>query len=110
MLRIDNQGTIFLTRGDSAFFDVEIQHGDKAFQPMDGDVLNFSVKRTPNDEEYCIKKSFSPAEPIVIEPADTKDMAFGRYMYDVQLTRANGEVYTIVEPKHFYVKEEITNG
>ena len=65
MLRIDNQGAIYLTRGDSAFFDVEITHGDAAFQPMEGDVLNFSVKKTPNDEEYCLHKSFSPTEPII---------------------------------------------
>lgn len=110
MLKIDNQGAIFLTRGDSAFFDVEIRQGDGVYQPMEGDVLYFSVKKSPNDTEYCIKKSFSPTEPIIIEPVDTNGMAFGRYMYDVQLTRATGEVYTIVEPKYFYVKEEITNG
>ena len=45
---------------------------------------------------------------IGIDPADTADLAFGDYVYDVQLTQAVGAVITLVPPARFRIMEEVT--
>lgn len=110
MLKVDKNGIIHLTRGDTAHFIVEIAHNDGVYEPERGDELTFSVKKSTRAEDFIIQKKFKPAEVLVLNPEDTKNVGFGRYIYDVQLSKHNGEIYTIVEPTYFYIKEEITNG
>jgi len=45
---------------------------------------------------------------IGIDPADTAPLAFGDYVYDVQLTRADGTVTTLVPIARFTLTEEVT--
>ena len=54
--------------------------------------------------------SFGPEgeAEIVIAHADTEGMAFGDYVYDVQGTRADGRVKTLVPKSRFTLEEEIT--
>ena len=109
MLEIKDNGTIYLTRGDSAYLAVNIKHKGKDYIAQDGDVLTFSVKKDVDDEEYVIKKTFYAGNAIVINPEDTKHRPFGKYVYDVQMTTSRGEVFTVVEPTLFYIKEEVTH-
>ena len=109
MLEIKDNGSIYLTRGDSAYLTVVVKNGDKLYQPVEGDVLHFSVKKDVDDVGYVIHKVFHVGNAIVINPEDTKEQDFGKYVYDVQLSTANGDVFTIVEPSLFYIKEEVTH-
>ena len=43
-----------------------------------------------------------------IEPEDTKFLSFGKYLYDVELTTASGDVYTVIVPTTFEVLKEVT--
>ena len=45
---------------------------------------------------------------ITIHPEDTAELKFKTYVYDIQLTRANGQVQTIVKPSQFVVGSEVT--
>ena len=45
---------------------------------------------------------------IAFAPEDTGQMAFRAYVYDVQLERANGDVYTIIKPSRFEITPEVT--
>lgn len=109
MLSIKENGSIYITRGDSAYITVVVKNGEHVFKPMMGDMLHFSVKKDVEDTEYIIHKVFQVGDAIVINPEDTRNKPFGKYLYDVQLTRPNGEVYTIIEPTLFYIKEEVTH-
>ena len=78
VLTVDKDNTIHLTRGDTA---------------------RFSLGRIVNT---VTKTNYTPTAE------DTKAMAFGKYVYDIQLTMADGDVYTIVPPATFDLLKEVT--
>lgn len=100
MLKVDNN-FIYLTKGDTAYLTIELEDNDE-FQV--GDSVAFNVKRfLKNDAMYIIHKEVTVASnsstiEIKIEPAETEDLNCGLYYYDVQLTRANGDIFTIITP------------
>lgn len=113
MLYVEDNGTIRLTRGDSAWLDIGIANissdnstGRYAITP--DDVLTLSVKKKIKDEECIFSKTVTGSTTIYIKPNDTKYMTFGRYVYDVQLTTASGDVFTIIEPSVFEIMPEVT--
>ena len=109
MLYIDDK-TIKLTRGDTARLTVPIVNlaNNGEYTMESGDILYFTVKKTAKDTEFLFQKSVTGSNSIHIRPEDTADLSFGKYKYDVQLTTATGDVYTVIEPSTFEVMEEIT--
>ena len=45
---------------------------------------------------------------VEILPPDTKTLPIGRYVYDIQITFANGTVKTVVGPAIFEITAEVT--
>lgn len=109
MLYIDDK-TIKLTRGDTARLTVPIINlaNNGEYTMESGDILYFTVKKTAKDSDFLFQKSVTGSNSIHIRPEDTADLSFGKYKYDVQLTTATGDVYTVIEPSAFEVMEEIT--
>lgn len=110
MFRIE-EGKIYLTRGDTAYLSVKCVYPDgELYKFAEGDTLTLSVKTTTDEkEDYKIHKVISADnEAFVIVPDDTKDLEYGKYKYDIQLNTHLGEVFTIVGPATFYLKEEVT--
>lgn len=109
MLYIDDK-TIKLTRGDTARLTVPIINlaNNGEYTMESGDILYFTVKKTAKDTDFLFQKSVTGSNSIHIKPEDTADLSFGKYKYDVQLTTATGDVYTVIEPSTFEVMEEIT--
>ena len=109
MLYIDDK-TIKLTRGDTARLTVPIVNlaNNGEYTMESGDILYFTVKKTAKDTDFLFQKSVTGSNSIHIRPEDTADLSFGKYKYDVQLTTATGDVYTVIEPSTFEVMEEIT--
>ena len=109
MLYIDDK-TIKLTRGDTARLTVPIINlaNNGEYTMESGDILYFTVKKTAKDSDFLFQKSITGSNSIHIRPEDTADLSFGKYKYDVQLTTATGDVYTVIEPSTFEVMEEIT--
>ena len=111
MLKIKNGREIYLTRGDDAYIDLKIQQPNFPFEEykLSGkDECILSVKKKVNDEEYVFQKKLEN-NSFHIEPKDTKNLEFGSYCYDVQLTLEVGDVLTVVETSLFYVCSEVTN-
>lgn len=110
MLRIGRENEIELTRGDTAYLTVPItdEATGEAYIMDAADVLTLTVKRTALDAAAYIQKTVTGANVFHIDPMDTANMDFGRYRYDVQLTRANGDVHTVIAPTVFRVCEEVT--
>lgn len=109
MLYIDDK-IIKLTRGDTARLTVPIINlaNNGEYTMESGDILYFTVKKTAKDTDFLFQKSVTGSNSIHIKPEDTADLSFGKYKYDVQLTTATGDVYTVIEPSTFEVMEEIT--
>ena len=103
-----------ITRGDSALFEIMAireDNGDQLlFEP--GDTVHFTVKTSVNTEKIEIQKVIKVFEEglaiIRILPEDTKHMRFIKYVYDVQLTRADGLVKTFIGPAEFEITAEVT--
>jgi hypothetical protein len=112
MFKIFEDNSIEMIRGDSAEFDIEVvlvvdedTDEEEPYPLGDNDVLVFTVKKYPNDGTALIQKTGSQ---IVINPNDTKQLPFGVYRYDVQLTLEDGHVDTIIPPTVFRLLKEVT--
>ena len=109
------QGTdLSLIRGDTET--IIISCSDINSQPLqfvNGDILYFTVKEKTTTEDKLIQKVITNFETdgtalIDIDSADTKDLRFKTYVYDIQWVRTNGVVTTIVPPSKFTILEEVT--
>lgn len=108
MLYIDGNN-IKLTRGDTAYLTVPItMDNGEEYAMQSGDTLVMSVKRTVNDADYCFQKFIQNDNTIHIEPVDTELMSFGKYKYDLQLNKADGDVFTLIDVATFEVLAEVT--
>lgn len=110
MLYINKDGTIRLTRGDTARLTVTINNDfdGKPYEITETDVLKLTVKRSVRDTIPAFQKSVTGSNKFYIVPDDTKDLVFGKYIYDVELTTVGGDVYTVIEPTIFEILKEVT--
>lgn len=114
---INKRGEITLTRGDSFMVQVAIKKDGEYYTPVDGDVVRFALKHPKlnaagteyADQEPLILKPI-PIETMILElePADTKDLGFGEYVYDMEITfGADGRVDTFITEKKFLLTKEV---
>lgn len=110
MLKVDSDGTIHLTRGDTARLNIEIvnEATDDLYEVLSGDTLKLTVKRAITDSVPKIQKIITGSSMFHITPEDTKDLSFGKYVYDVELTFENGDVYTVIPPTTFELLKEVS--
>lgn len=104
--------SIRLTRGDSAVVTVEIvrELADGTREPYtveEGDTLVFSARRTcaPFPSLQIVSRGSSA---IVFMPSHTASMAAEEYVYDVQLTTAAGDVYTVIDDGRLTLTRGVT--
>lgn len=107
MLKVSGSD-IQVTRGDSAYFNIEIlcEDGTKYYREP-GDKLVFTVKRSYNSDYEYIQKEI-PELALILSGDDTRELDYGNYWYDIELTTADGGVYTVVGPARFIMREEVT--
>lgn len=109
---------IKLTRGDSFYCEIGMKNrSGEPYEPQAGDVVRFYLKRdllNPPKSEYIDRNPLiSKAVPIDtmilhLEPDDTKGLGFGEYVYDVELTFANGDVDTFINNARFSLVPEVS--
>lgn len=91
---------ITLVRGDTLKCQITIKDKStgETYIPKSGDTVRFAMKASYNDEEPLLKKTI-PNETLVLklEPSDTKGFPFGKYVYDVEITKENGERDTFIQ-------------
>lgn len=100
---------IELTRGDTFKRTLVLADAEgNPFVPAEGDEIRFALKRKVKDEAILINKVI-PNDTLVlkIEPEDTKNLAFGDYVYDIQITYSNGDVDTFITVSKFKITEEV---
>lgn len=110
MFKVHGDGSIALTRGDSAHLALTIKNDvngeEHEIQPED--TLTLSLKKSVNDDKPCMQKIIQGSTIFHIKPEDTKELKFGKYKYDVQLTTEDGDVYTVIGPETFEILSEVT--
>ena len=101
--------TIKITRGDTLETTISIMtRGGDAYVPSEGDKIRFALKRTYADICPLIIKEI-PTNTMVlrIESAETKKLKAGNvpYVYDIEITMANGTVDTFINGELFVTEE-----
>lgn len=93
-----NGNTIRLTKGDSFYAIVSMTSPDgTAYTPVEGDTIRFAMKKNYYDITPLINRSIPVSTLILaLDPADTSDLQIGTYVYDVEITYANGDVDTFI--------------
>lgn len=103
-----NGNAISLTRGDSLILHVNVMQNDEPYVPQEGDVIRFALKKNVNDENVLILKEIDLSSmQLIIEPEDTKELPYGTYKYDIELTTVGGFVDTFIGPANFKITEEV---
>ena len=107
---------ITLTRGDTFVATVEMNKDGEPYTPQEGDVIRFAVKHPTMNAS---KTDYADAEPLIekvipngtlilqLDPEDTKPLGFGDYVYDIQITYANGRVDTFITTAQFKLTPEV---
>lgn len=112
MITVGTSGIIRLTRGDTARLEVSVtnsQNGEP-YEIRADDTVTLTVRRTANDPtiQMQMQKTVVGSGSFYIAPKDTQHMQFQKYVYDIQITTAAGDVYTVIPPSTFEVMEEVT--
>lgn len=98
---------ILLTKGDNASFKVNIiEANGQIRQLFDDDTITLTVRKTA-DSDIAFTKTAEKGV-INIVPEDTKSLAAGTYVYDIQLTTFGGNIYTIIPISYFEIEQEVT--
>ena len=99
---------IHLTRGDTLRVTVNIIQDGEAYVPVEGDSVRFALKRDLDDPNPLILRDI-PIDTLqlILVPEDTKPLDFGKYWYDIELTKNDGTVDTFIGPERFYITEEV---
>lgn len=108
MLEIKNN-TITLTRGDFCALKVDIKEvSGKEYVLQKDDNLVFTMRKKVESPDILLQKRFENGVLNIVSE-DTISLDFGAYVYDVVLTLATGEVFTIVPTHTFNVSREVHN-
>ena len=85
------------------------------YTPTAGDSLRFAVKRVTmrNGKQYeddaplIRKKIPNDTQILQLDPKDTKNLDFDTYVYDAEITFADGTVYTFITTEDFILTPEV---
>ena len=111
--------TIKLTRGDTLSLQVNILKDGEPYVPQEGDTVRFALKRNKiksdrsgyTDDEPLILKDLELNDEdnliLTLDPGDTKQLPFDTYVYDIEITFADGAVDTFIDKATFKITEEV---
>ena len=108
--------TIKMTRGDTLIVALNLTYDGEIYTPDPGDVIKFMAcrgelnadKSAYKDNTLLIDKVI-PNDTMVLRlnPADTKELSFGTYAYDMEITFADGRVDTFIQGQKLVIMPEV---
>lgn len=115
---IIKKNKITMTRGDTLITTVSMVNKTtgEEYIPVEGDSIRFAVKHPTLNAQGT---EFIDTEPLILktipidtrilqlDPEDTKSLGFGEYVYDIELTYADGNVDTFITECDFILKPEV---
>lgn len=102
--------TITMTRGDSLVVFLDLENSDgTTYEPDDGDYIRFAMKQSFDDSvpPILVKEIPTDTMKLILDPADTKQLTYGQYRYDIQITTADGLVDTFIDRAVLIITEEV---
>ena len=109
MLIVNKNNSIELTRGDTARLTIGVTDDyDQPYEMREGDTLIFTVRTSSDAKEPAIEKEMKGTNLLHLKPEDTASLVYAKYVYDVELHTAEGDVYTVIEKTDFKLREEVT--
>lgn len=104
----NSTGEIQLTRGDTLRLNITLTNNGEAYEPTSGDTIRFAMKKSISDTECLFLKDI-PVSTMTMEltASETKTLPKGKYVYDIELTTADGDVYTFIGPAVFLITDEV---
>ena len=102
--------TIKLVRGDTVEVPVTIRlRNGEEYVPSEGDVIRFALKESYGDNVPVLIRKVLPNDTLILrlESCETEELTARKpYVYDMELTAANGYVDTFIRGM-FIVLEEV---
>lgn len=102
--------TIKMTRGDTlrAILTLKDEDGN-IYTPVTGDSIRFAMKRGYNDSSPILSIPIANDDlELWIKPEDTKNLPQpSSYVYDIEITYANGDVDTFIDKAKLMLTEEV---
>lgn len=110
----EDSGEIYLTRGDSARFNLipnlvySTTDEPEEYEMGADDIIRFTVRKRVNTP-ILLQKEVRGSTLIHLKPEDTSGLQMGKqYVYDAELTTSEGDVYTFIETADFVLGNEVT--
>lgn len=105
-----NGTTISMTRGDTfkAIIRILDEH-ENEYTPDSTDRIIFTAKKSYDDSNVVLEKEI-PVDSMLlhIRPEDTKPLNQpARFVYDIQLLKEDGSVYTFIAKAELRITEEV---
>lgn len=103
---------IEIVRGTTNTIEVNVLDADGvAYTVVAGEKIVFGLKKKATDPDFILVKvaSFNTVGSYLVglTPNDTKDLEYGRYVYDVALQSGNN-FYNIIPPSPFDIVANVT--
>lgn len=112
----DDRVNLSMTRGDTEYLTVgkyrELE-GVETLQPfVEGDTVTLTVREFVGASDVKLSKVVTEfvdgKARFEFNPVDTKDLEFGKYVYDVELKNSDQSITTILKPSIFEISGEVT--
>lgn len=100
--------TITLTKGDSFYCQLSLTKDGEAYTPEANDVITFGMKKNYTDSETVLTATI-PNDTMMLHltPDMTKELACGKYEYDIQIEFADGDIDTFINKAEFNLVPEV---
>ena len=101
--------TIRITRGDSLTVNVVLTDNDGfPYEPVEGDEVWFTVKKSANSADVLIRKSIDITNLVLdLVESDTENLAFGEFRYEIEVVTCTNDHYTVIKNAPFIITEEL---
>lgn len=111
MITIDNNKNITMTRGDTFVKTLTLAKNGQRYVPQEGDDILFTMAKGfkgLRGYEVVLQKHI-PIDTLIwlISANDTKDLDYGTYNYDLEMTYADGNVETFAGERKITLTKEV---
>ncbi len=103
--------TIYHTHGDTLFIQIGMTNPDGTeYEPEAGDVVRFILRADTARDPVLVRQV--PLDTLVVQMSAAETKALGQgvvnghYVYDLELTKANGVVDTFIRDADLYILKE----
>lgn len=104
-----NGKRITFTKGDTFKALITMNTDTGTYIPVEGDLVRFAMKKDYTDSTALILKTIpNDTQILTIDSGDTESLEVGEYVYDIQITYANGDVDTFIDRGTLELTEEVS--